>query len=110
MKRRPDPTQGLFRWVWSDSTDDRSDGPGDDLDDDEPERAPLTSGRVCLEKKGAHFVSLCITDPPPLRDRVRSRGEPTTVTLWGVSVTVPKAPRDRAERDDWNPKRKRAAL
>ncbi len=37
-QRRPDPRQGLFRWVWSDPEDDRP----DDVDDEPP---PLR-GRV----------------------------------------------------------------
>lgn len=62
MKRhRPDPLQGLFRWVWSNPEDDRPDSP---LDDD---------------------------PPPPLRDRVARRGRPATRLLWGMSVKVAKA-------------------
>jgi hypothetical protein len=64
-RRRPDPRQGLFRWVWSDPDDDRPDALGDD------EPAP---------------------DPPPLRDRVRQRHGPRTVVLWGTPVVVRNAP------------------
>jgi hypothetical protein len=65
-RHRPDPRQGLFRWVWDDPADNR---PDDDFDDDEPEPAP-----------------------PPLRGRVRGRNAPRIALLWGVPVTLPKAP------------------
>ena len=64
-RRRPDPRQGLFRWVWSDPDDERP----DHLDDDGPP-----------------------PDPPPLRGRVSQRHGPRALTLWGVPVTMAKAP------------------
>jgi hypothetical protein len=64
-RHRPDPRQGLFRWVWS---DDGADRPDDDRDvDSEPA-------------------------PPPLRARVRGRHAPRVVTLWGTPITLAKAP------------------
>jgi len=64
-RRRPDPRQGLFLWVWHDPEDDRP----DDVFDDEDELGP-----------------------PPLRSRVRQRHAPVTVTLWGFPLIMPKAP------------------
>jgi len=69
-RRHPDPRQGLFRWVWSDPADDRPDGPDDE---DEP-------------------------TPGPLRARVRRRHAPAIATLWGVPVTLTKAPGRTAAR------------
>jgi hypothetical protein len=61
MKRRyPDPRQSLFRWVWSDPTDDRPDRPDDYLED----------------------------EPPPLRGRVRQRHSPRMVMLWSQPVRL----------------------
>ena len=73
MRHRPDPDQGLFRWVWA-----------GDRPDDDPADAP----------------------PPPLRDRVAQRLGPKLATLWGVSITVAKAPRGRAQRRQPEPERK----
>ena len=68
MRRRPDPDQALFPWVWSDSPVDRPDGPEDD-DMAEPEPTP-----------------------PPLRDRVRQSHAPTVMReLWGTPIRVKKA-------------------
>ena len=44
--------------------------------------------------------------PPPLRGRVAQRHGPKIATLWGVSITVVKAPRGRAERRQPEPERK----
>lgn len=68
-RRRPDPCQTLFRWVWD--HDPRDPLPSDDI----PEPAPA-----------------------PLRGRVRNRHGPTTRALWGVPVTVAKAPGRPVER------------
>jgi hypothetical protein len=65
-RHRPDPLQGLFRWVWSDPADDRPDAP----EDDDP-----------------------ADGPPPLRGRVLARHEPNVArVLWGAPVVVRKAP------------------
>jgi hypothetical protein len=69
MKRRPDPTQSLFPWVWSGPEDDRPDRPADDIDELEDDDLP-----------------------PPLRDRVAIRHAPTVVReLWSVPVVVRNA-------------------
>jgi hypothetical protein len=65
MKRRPDPDQALFRFLWSDPADDRPDRPADDIDeleDDDP-------GDL----------------PPPLAARLAAIQHRE---LWGVQVTV----------------------
>src|SRR5437879_5029463 len=77
-RHRPDPRQGLFRWVWHDPDDDR---PDDDCDD-EPEPAP-----------------------PPLRGRVRQRHAPKTLTRWGVPITLAKPAGPRRATDKGSPQR-----
>ena len=67
MRRRPDPDQSLFPWVWR-GDDDEPDDSDDDLDA-EPE-----------------------PDPPPLRERVRHRTDRKTAVLWGITVRVSRAP------------------
>jgi hypothetical protein len=66
-RRRPDPRQALFPFVWHD--------PGDDRDDDALDDAPQHS-------------------PPPLGARVRGRRAPRLARLWGdMAPVVPgKAP------------------
>ena len=41
--------------------------------------------------------------PPPLRERVRLRGEPITRTLWGVPVTVSKVHEAKRNGGNRNP-------
>ena len=68
-RRRDDPDQSLFRWVWFDPTDDCAD---DDDDDDDP--------------------------PAPLAARVRARHAPRVATLWGVPVAVARSPERSGDR------------
>ena len=67
-RRRDDPDQALFRWVWSDPTDDHA----DDGDDDDP--------------------------PAPLTARVRARHAPRVAMLWGVPVAVARSPERSGDR------------
>ena len=80
--RRPDPDQALFRWVWAD------DPPAHDEDNPDDDAEP---------------------EPPPLRVRVRQRHGPRTLSLWGVPISLSKAPTPpEADRsgDDRNPGRR----
>ena len=67
-RRRDDPDQMLFRWLWSDEADDR---PDDDADEDRP---------------------------GPLAARVRARHGPRVVLLWGAPVVVARSPERSGDR------------
>jgi hypothetical protein len=68
-RRRPDPDQALFAWVWHDPSDNRPDGPEDNDPADDDNRPP-----------------------PPLRSRVRDRHADLVVSLWGWPVRLARRP------------------